>query len=287
MTTSMQAVNDPAYTPSNWIITLTYNNLALTKAAINSFRSQDIEGGVKVLVVDNGSSDNTRSWLHTQPDLTVIFSPVNSVAGGWNKGLRWLFESKWIEGKPVASNVEHVLVCNNDVLLRPDTYRWLVADGGRFVTAVGDDSADCLVVPEGGFAEPLAKKRPHPDFSCYLIHKSTWKTVGEFDEQFKIAYCEDWDMHCRLHQAGITAECIDLPFYHMGAATVNSASAAQQRKVRGQADLNREAFQSKWGMAGGSPEYYDYFSHEAPTKAASDHDPLPARASDPNPSPSV
>jgi len=104
---------------NNWILTLAYNNLHLTQAAINSFRAQDIEGGLQILVVDNGSTDNTRAWLHTQPDLTVIFNPVNSVANGWNRGLRWLFGSQWIkdrgyfdqnESRPVASQVEHVLV---------------------------------------------------------------------------------------------------------------------------------------------------------------------------------
>lgn len=260
---------------NHWIICVLYNNLSLTKAAIQSFKAQDIEGGVQVLVVDNGSQqDNTVQWLATQPDLITIHNPTNSVAGAWNKALKWLFEPKWMDGQPLPPIADYALVMNNDVLLRPDTMRWLVADGGGFVTAVGDDSQDCLVVPEGGFPEPLAKKRPHPDFSCMLIRRSTWEKVGPFDEAFRIAFGEDWDMHVRLHQAGITAECLDLPFYHIGSATVNNASPAEQRKIKTQADLNRAYFKQKHGVAGGSPEYYALFGHGAPTqpKAADDHD---------------
>ena len=84
----------------NWIITILYNNLELTKHAIDTFRAQDIEGGVNILVIDNGSSDGTHQWLHTQPDLIVIYNPVNSVSNAWNRGLGWLFERKWKEGKP-------------------------------------------------------------------------------------------------------------------------------------------------------------------------------------------
>ena len=171
----------------NWILLLTYDNLDLTKAAIDTFRAQDIEGGVEILVVDNGSSDNTRQWLHTQPDLNVIFHDTNSVSGGWNTGLRWLFNTYWKEGKPAPSRAQQVLVCNNDVLLRPDTYRWLVEDGGGFVTSVGDDSPSSINPP---YKPPTASNRPHPDFSCYLIHQWVWQKVGEFDENFKIAFGE-------------------------------------------------------------------------------------------------
>ena len=241
----------------NWILLLTYDNLDLTKAAIDTFRAQDIEGGVEILVVDNGSSDNPRQWLHTQPDLSVIFHDTNSVSGGWNTGLRWLFNTYWKEGKPAPSRAQQVLVCNNDVLLRPDTYRWLVEDGGGFVTSVGDDSPSSINPP---YKPPTAAKRPHPDFSCYLIHQWVWQKVGEFDENFKIAFGEDWDMHCRLHKAGISAECIDLPFYHQGSATIANGSPELKLRIQSQADLNREYFKQKWGMAGGSPEYYAYFA---------------------------
>src|SRR3990167_5013964 len=108
---------------SNWIVCLTRNNLPLTQKAIQSFRAQDI-GSVQILVLDNGSTDNTVPWLNSQKDLFVIANrPPKSVAASWNVGLKWLFEPKWADGNTVLPPMaESVLVCNNDVVLRPDTY---------------------------------------------------------------------------------------------------------------------------------------------------------------------
>jgi len=88
-------------------------------------------------------------------------------------GLRWAF----------SKGAEHVLVVNNDVLLRPDTYRLLVADGSLFVTAVASDDPDCVKPvqqPSGrwDYAEPdPAGKRPHPTMSCFLIRRECWVKV--------------------------------------------------------------------------------------------------------------
>jgi len=106
---------------------------------------------------------------------------------------------------------------------------------------------------------PKAETRPHPDFSCYLIRKETYETVGPFDEHFKTAFCEDWDYHVRLHKAGITAHCIDLPFLHLSSQTVRNSSLKEQERIYTQAKANREYFREKWGVEGGTEEYYALF----------------------------
>ena len=267
---------------SNWIVCPVRNNLHLTKKAIKTFRRQDIEGGVKIIVINNASSDGTTAWLDAQKDLFVIHAnPPMSVAESWNAALRLVFDQ---EQEP------YCLVVNNDVELRPDTYRHLVNDRGGFVTAVGtkDKSkiepcvayellrggtyrkGQTILLPTDepiatGYPDPdPAMKRPHPDFSCYLIRRETWNLVGPFDENFKMAYCEDWDMHVRLHKAGIAAECLDLPFLHHGAETIKNADPAEMRILQKQAQKNRDYFKSKWGMAGASEEYYRFFGTGAP-----------------------
>ena len=109
-------------------------------------------------------------------------------------------------------------------------------------------------------------KRPHPDFSCMLIRREVWEKVGPFDENFKRAFGEDWDMHVRLQKAGIQAYCIDLPFLHHGSMTVKNADPKEVREIQIQADKNREYFKEKWGFAGASKEYYDFFGHPPPTE---------------------
>jgi len=73
-----------------------------------------------------------------------------------------------------------------------------------------------------------------------------------------------------MRAAGIEAVSIDLPFLHVGAGaqTIKSASPKEAELISIQAALNRELFKSKYGMAGGSPEYYAYFNSSAPADAA-------------------
>lgn len=245
---------------ANWILCPVRNNLHLTKKAVKTFRAQDI-GNVHILIIDNGSTDGTAEWLATQPDLfRVRFDPPESVAGSWNFGLRWV----WGRG------AEYCLVVNNDVELRSDTYRRLVGDGGEFVTAVGTRDAGKIKVVDDPECDTFlsmsdcATKRPHPDFSCYLIRREIYEKVGPFDENFKIAYYEDNCYHLRMHQAGITAYCIDLPFLHHGAQTIKNADPAEIRKVQAQAQRNKEYFKKKHGVEAGSAEYYALFGHSAP-----------------------
>ncbi len=101
-----------------------------------------------------------------------------------------------------------------------------------------------------------AKKRPHPDFSCYVIRKTVYEQVGPFDENFRIAFAEDGDYDLRMYQAGIRAYCIDLPYLHHGSMTIKNAELGEVRKIQRQADRNREYFKKKWGFAMGSDEYY-------------------------------
>lgn len=254
----------------NWIICPVRNNIHLTREAVRTFRAQDIKGGVHILIINNGSTDGTNEWLRAQPDIAVMNNyPGLSVASSWNSALVFVFNIKVRSG--VRS--EYALVVNNDVELRPDTYRYLVADGGLFVTAVGsrDPKKIAPMVDYDGVSNPISfippnpsQKRPHPDFSCFLTRREAWDRVGPFDEQFKIAFCEDWDYHLRLHNAGIRAEALELPFLHHASQTVKNCDDREREVILKQAGLNREYFQQKWGVMGGTKDYYDLFGSTAP-----------------------
>lgn len=231
------------------------NGLHLTKAALKTFLTQDI-GDVRVLFMDNLSEeDNTKQWLYgiSNNIVRVMFGYENcSVAKSWNKMLDWTFRQ----------GAEYALVCNNDVELRPDTYGHLVADGGQFVTAVGRAERACIDPP---YVDPdPSKKREHPDFSAFLIRRECYKKVGKFDEAFLGGYAEDADYHIRMHRAGIIAECLELPFYHVGAGTIKNADRKHVREIQQSADKNRALFKAKWGVNVGSEEYYALFGHGSP-----------------------
>lgn len=228
------------------------NNLHLTRKALKAFRAQDIEGGADILLIDNASTDGTSQYLQAQRDIQIMhFDPPLSVAASWNTALKYVF----------SEGAEYALVCNNDTELLPQTYRLLVEDGGLFVTAVG-----CREWPSTIDPPDPAKKRNHPDFSCYLIRRKAWERIGPFDENFKIAFCEDGDYDMRLYKAGIQAYCLDLPFLHHGSMTIKNAELSEIRKIQKQADLNREYFKKKWGFPMASEEYYAAMGKGSPVR---------------------
>jgi len=238
----------------NWILTPVRGALHLTRAAMDTFLAQDI-GDVRVLLIDNDSPDNTANWAWTlYPQVLITtFRPGLSVAKSWNRGLEYLFNT-----------VKKVLVVNNDVQLRPDTYLELAADGGGFVTAVGTDDPKKIEPPL--VLDKRGTRRPHPDFSCFLIRKWVWEKAGGFDESYESAYVEDAEFHLKLHRSGIQANCIDLPFLHVGGGSQtleNMEVKGESDKVREDADRNRELFRSRHGCVPGEPEYEDLFSKES------------------------
>jgi hypothetical protein len=150
---------------------------------------------------------------------------------------------------------EHALVLNNDVEIRPDAYRLLLAHGGPFVTCVSVGS-----VSELRTGEPPTSESPHPDFSCFLIRKIVWQRVGEFDEKCYPAYVEDSRYHLRMHRAGIRAVSIDVPFLHHSASTLKHCSPAERLQIERGAQRNRESFCREFGCLPGTAEYEALFS---------------------------
>lgn len=232
-----------SYDGVNPAIMLCRNAIELTKVAVRSVMEQDIP--VQLRVVDNGSSDGTDEFFKLLPNYTR-FNPPLGVSAGWNFALTTVFRQS-----------DHALVVNNDVVLRSDTYRSLLEDGGDFVTAV---SVDDIKGIEGEWRN---SRRPHPDFSCFMIRREVWEKVGGFDESM-VLYVSDGDYHLRMHQAGIEAYTIGIPFYHYASGTLKSASAAEKAAISRQADRDRDTFERKWGCRMGSPEYYKLFNGSAP-----------------------
>ncbi len=233
----------------NWCLMLTYNSLSLTRVAVTSVLNQDIP--TNLLVMDDGSTDGTLAFLRTlQPRVQIASQQRAGVSRLWNQGLTHLFE---------VCQAEAVLVLNNDLELRSDTLRLLLEDGGQFVTCVGTSSG--ALFPGNA---PKGERRPHPDFSAFLIRRTCWHITGKFDETMK-CYASDGDMHLRMHKAGIEAYCLDIPFYHYASGTLKQASEEDRQRILKQAEKDRFTFVNKWGVPMGSPEYYAMFSEKGAT----------------------
>ena len=230
----------------HWIVCPVRNAVRYTKAALPTFLAQDI-GDVRVLILDNDSTDDTCHWARAQEGVLYWHRrPPLSVAASWNLCLKWLFGEQ---------RQERVCVINNDVLLRPDTLRLLDEDGGQFVTATGVNSLEQL----NQMPEPW-KKRPNPDFSCFLIRKECYEKVGPIDESYTGGYVEDCDYHVRLHRAGVLAHSIGLPFLHYASGTIKESTAEEQQRINEAAETNRQRFFAKYGCYPGTKEYENLFT---------------------------
>lgn len=246
------------------------NNLSLSKKAIASAQAQDIP--CDILVVDNASSDGTAQWLATKPIATISLMRQESLSACWNRGLR----AFWKAG------AEHCLVCNNDIELRADSYRVLLAHKMRFVTCVSVDKREQMGV--AGDRDHLGEiygefpkcfralsPRPHPDFSAFMIRKECTDRVGFFNEDYYPAFVEDCEYHIRMHRAGVQAVCIDVPFLHHGSATVKHSDPAERAVISRGAQANRERFRAKYGCLPGTPEYEAMFQRTVDPAGLAEH----------------
>lgn len=93
------------------IVVVTYNRLALLKEVIASLRAQTyLERDI--VVVNNGSTDDTSQWLADQSDLIVISQDNCGGAGGFYSGMKYVAENRydfcWI--------MDDDVICNDDAL---------------------------------------------------------------------------------------------------------------------------------------------------------------------------
>lgn len=234
----------------NAVLTLTRNNLALTKRTIASILSQDIP--TIMCAIDNGSTDGSREWLDEDDYLLGASSVNEGVSSGWNRGLGNIFSAA-LAGHHNMPVEEHVLVIGNDTVLPPWFYRELLSYDQPFVTGIAVDSMD--VIKSLPAKCPLD---PHPDFSAFLIRRDCWEKVGPFDERMKL-YASDCDFHVRAHRLGIPLSKANLPFYHERSSTLNLASPEERAVIESQANADREVFRSLYGCLPGTAEYENLF----------------------------
>ncbi len=219
----------------------------LSRRAIISAVNQIGVEPLKVLVVDQGSTDDNR---HALEDLagscpTIRLwrhaPPLPSLAATWNCALDYAW----------ASGGKDALVINNDVELSMTYYQQLrermKQDKLHFLSGVGVNPGQTVGLPAG--KELTEAFQLHPDFSAFVITRLCHSKY-RFDESYVPAYCEDQDFHRRmlLGNDGRKIGKINIPFQHYASGTLKQFSEAQrqmwsERITRG----SRAYHQAKWG----------------------------------------
>jgi rhamnopyranosyl-N-acetylglucosaminyl-diphospho-decaprenol beta-1,3/1,4-galactofuranosyltransferase len=158
-------------------VVVSYNRQKLLAECIAALRQQTHTLDA-ILVINNGSTDNTESWLKNQQGIITISQENLGSSGGFNTGISWAFENgySWIwcmddDGYPKADALENLLATNlnhlsliNCAVINKEDKKSFVWKTKNYKT-IDDVDTD------------LIKGIGHP-FNGTLIHRNIVERVG-------------------------------------------------------------------------------------------------------------
>ncbi len=239
---TLQRVTEPnpgatsAPTPRSAVVVPNWNGATLLTPCLESLLAQSLDA--HVIVVDNGSVDDSLAVLERYPSVEVIRNAVNlGFTGGVNVGF----------AAAIAQGFSYVAAFNSDAIADPDwlarltatldehpeagvaACKLLNADGTRI-----DSTGDCYT----SWGLPYPRGRHEPDITKYddeleifgasggasLYRVEMLEEVGLFDDDF-FAYFEDVDLSFRIQLAGWKIRFVpDAVVYHQIAGTSSRVS---------------------------------------------------------------
>ncbi len=269
------SVQIPAYMRSaqhkTSIIIPNYNQRVYLEALLDSIRLYTKGLDYEIIVIDDGSQDDSRAYLAQQKDVHIILNDVNEgFPKSCNKGLR-------------AAVGDELLLLNNDIIVTPDWLKNLrkalygAARAGA-VSPVTNNSSNrqSVDVPYNNELSPAGKKNIH-DFAltynktdhsqwykwntlvayCFLLKREAYDNIGGLDEMFSPGNYEDDDYSLRLRRAGYELYlCKDTFVHHFGSVSFSKVSEEQQKKYKELNWQNRQKFLQKWHLDDCKYSYY-------------------------------
>lgn len=219
---------------SAFVVVVSYNNLELTKRAVESLQAQTYP--TRVAVWDNASTDGTAEWLWEQQgefDWTVsgenvLWTPA--VNGGMEK---WWRGEEFVgymnnDAAPLRHTVERMV----ELLQRPEV--GLVAPSMERIGGP-QDIANCEghdIVRQGGFVETniahLPPKRVNFVMGAFaMLRKEVWDAVGPLAEDMPLG-ADDHDYAIRLKEMDYQIWVAQNTFCrHGGHASARTGKAAE------------------------------------------------------------
>ncbi|MEP6582779.1 MAG: glycosyltransferase family 2 protein [Ginsengibacter sp.] len=158
-------------------VVVTYNRRQLLSQCITALRNQSRKID-KILVINNGSTDNTEEWLKGEKDIDFITQRNLGGAGGFYTGIKTAFEKKytWIwlmddDGYPKRDALEKLLEEDNEELCLRNCAVVDKEDKKTFVWKTGN-----LTTLED-VKETIIENVAHP-FNGTLLHRKIIERVG-------------------------------------------------------------------------------------------------------------
>lgn len=239
------------------VIVVTYNNLELTRACLESLDEYSQYEPKEIIVVDNASSDGSPTFLSKW------------VANGQNRRLILNEDNKGFaaannQGLAIASG-EYLVLLNNDTYVTPGWIRTLVRHLqrdkgigliGPVTNNIGNEAK--IDIAYSSMDEMHRKSASYTcrhigqtyplktaAFFCVMLPRTTYERVGSLDEAFGRGFFEDDDYCRRVEQIGLRVVCADDVFiHHHLSASFNKLKQQDRQKLF---EDNKKLYEAKWG----------------------------------------
>lgn len=220
-----------------------FNKLNFTKSSLKDL--SHLPNDHEIIVVDNGSTDETQKSLEGSTEIKYIRMTSNQgFARGCNMGY-------------TVSEGENVLFLNNDIRVKSDHSTWTQkliekCDNALVGPTMGQLDSSLNFVQE---ANKVLPGKSYMSGWCLASSKEIWNKLEVprkgiisddyhitqiFSTEFGIAYFEDTDLSFRARELGIQFEVVDIPVVHFGKQTSRQLNTYQLYKNA------RNIFVEKW-----------------------------------------
>jgi len=202
-----------------------------------------VPASVQVVVINNGSNDETTENLKRHPWIHLISNETNQgCARAWNQGVEASPDAFWR------------IFLNNDVLL-PNCWLEGLLDSAQ---SLGLDIAS-PAMREGplnySFEERASfvvtrmgsmMRREMAHGVCFAVRNTVFQRIGRFDESFRVGQFEDTDFFRRASLAGFSSAIVGASFIHHFSSVTQKA--LKKTPVGSYEAENRAYFRKKWNL---------------------------------------
>lgn len=233
-------------TPWLSIIVLGYNRFNDTsRRCLDSLDVPSLEPDVEVILIDNGSADDSAAlsehYCCEHSRIRFVPSAVNlGFAGGMNAGV-------------ALAQGDYVLLANSDLVFPAGAIAALrriigaqgkvdvlgpvtnAAGNAQALPNLGSSESSVLAAAMPLQAEPTGQVHPmyRADFFCVVVKRSVWQALGGLDTGFGRGYYEDFDFSLRAQAAGYQLVFTeDVVVYHAGSVSFAKIGAEQREWLR-------------------------------------------------------
>jgi GT2 family glycosyltransferase/2-polyprenyl-3-methyl-5-hydroxy-6-metoxy-1,4-benzoquinol methylase/tetratricopeptide (TPR) repeat protein len=237
------------------IVVLAWNELLYTRECLASIQACT-RMPYELVLVDNGSTDETLQFFRSVPGAKVIANGANlGFAGGNNRGI-------------LAATGDYIVILNNDTLVTDGWLEGLLAcaDEDPAIGIVGPMSnyvSGPQLVADAAYADFAALQTYAAEFRarhrgrridtnrlvgfCMLMKRDVVVRVGLLDESFGLGNFEDDDYCLRARRAGFRLVIAgDVFIHHFGSRTFLGQGVDFAEAMR----HGRKVFERKWSANG-------------------------------------